>query len=272
MHAAPAPPYVGAERGGDTEAPLANPMQARAARLTPAFPLGRALALLVLVLAAIAIAAHFGLDPRRLAEFVQARRAFAGAHPTVSALAYALTFIVFAALALPGAWMVSVAGGALFGPWFGLPLVLASSTAGATIAMLTVRYALRDAAAARFPEFAAKVDEGVARDGARWLAAARLTPLIPFFAVNVAVGLTRMPAWVFAAASIVGSTPIALVYVLAGARLATIRSLHDAASPATLAALVALGLLAFALKPIARWRGARASEAATVAPKARRRD
>ena len=113
-----------------------------------------------------------------------------------------------------------MAGGGLFGPWLGIPLVSLASTAGATLAMLAARYLAREAVAARFPDFVARVDRGVARDGARWLFAARLTPVVPFFAVNLAAGLTQLPVLTFAAVTLVGAFPFAALYALAGAKLA----------------------------------------------------
>ena len=221
----------------------------------------RGLALVAIVAAFVAATFAFAPDPHWLAGWLAERRDDVAHRLFVSLAAYFLAYLAFAALSLPGAWTLSVAGGALFGAWIGLPLVLASSACGATLAMLASRYLLRDAVAARFPVFVANVDAGVAREGARWLLAARLTPVIPFFVVNLAVGLTRMPAGKFAATSFVGSGPVALLYVLAGARLATVHRPSDAVDLPTVAILFALGLVTLAARPLARWREGRARPA-----------
>jgi uncharacterized membrane protein YdjX (TVP38/TMEM64 family) len=205
-----------------------------------------------LVLLAAALALQYEAPPRLAMAWVVARRAEALAHPALSAAAYFVFYVAFAALSMPGASVVSVAAGALFGPWLGIPLASLSSAAGATAAMLVARYLAREAAAARFPHFAAQVDKGVARDGARWLFAARLTPVIPFFAVNLAAGLTKLPALTFALVSLVGALPLATLYVMAGARLADVARPGDVVSAPILAALLALAAAPFAAKALAR--------------------
>ena len=105
-------------------------------------------------------------EPRDLASWLVGRRAFVERNFVVSAVAYFAVYVAFAALSLPGAWTISVAGGALFGPWLGVPLVSLSSTAGATVAMLASRYLFRGAVERRFPDFVERVDRGLARDGA----------------------------------------------------------------------------------------------------------
>ena len=199
-----------------------------------------------------------GFDPRRVAASLIGARAFVGAHPIAAALGFAALYVAFAALSLPGAWTMSVAGGALFGPWLGVLLVSLSSTAGATVAMLAARYLFRDAVAERFPAFVERVDKGVKSDGARWLFAARLTPVIPFFAINLAIGLTRMPARVFALVTLLGALPIVVIYVFAGQAFATIEHPGDVLSGRVLVALSALALAPFVAKALGGWRASRA--------------
>jgi uncharacterized membrane protein YdjX (TVP38/TMEM64 family) len=214
-----------------------------------------------LVFAAIVagvVAFSLGLGPRRVAASLIDARAVVGVHPIGAAIGFAALYVAFAVLSLPGASTMSVAGGALFGPWLGVPLVSLSSTAGATVAMLAARHLFRDAVAARFPALVERVDRGVARDGARWLFAARLTPVIPFFAVNLAVGLTRMPARVFAPVTLLGALPIVVVYVFAGQAFATIEHPGDVLSGRILVALFALALAPFGAKALGEWRASRA--------------
>ncbi len=211
-------------------------------------------------LAAVALAAFAlrgAVSPQAALAAVAQWRAFAAAHLFAAAASYFAFYAAFAALSLPGAWVVSVAGGALFGPWLGVPLVSLSSTVGATLAMLLARYLARDWVAARFPDFVAKVDRGVARDGLRWLFAARLTPVIPFFAVNLAAGLTRLPVGAFALVTMLGAFPFAALYALAGAQVATITRPSDVVSAPILAALLALAAAPFAVRGALQWRETR---------------
>ena len=214
----------------------------------------------ILLAAAVVGALMFGagVDPRHVAASLVEARSFVAVHPIGAGLGYAALYVGFTMFSLPGAWAMSVAAGALFGPWIGVPLVALSSTTGATLAMLAARYLFRDAVAARFPDFVERVDRGVARDGARYLFAARLTPLIPFFVINLAIGLTRMPARVFALVTLVGAFPFVVLYVLAGEQFATIARPGDVLSWRIGAVLFALALAPFAAKAIGARRAARA--------------
>jgi pyruvate/2-oxoglutarate dehydrogenase complex dihydrolipoamide dehydrogenase (E3) component/uncharacterized membrane protein YdjX (TVP38/TMEM64 family) len=243
-------------------APASLAQRERSPRSAAARRRGRRIIWGVVILAAIAagVVVGFGqgFDPRRVAASLIGARAFVGAHPIAAALGFAALYVAFAALSLPGAWTMSVAGGALFGPWLGVLLVSLSSTAGATVAMLAARYLFRDAVAERFPAFVERVDKGVKSDGARWLFAARLTPVIPFFAINLAIGLTRMPARVFALVTLLGALPIVVIYVFAGQAFATIEHPGDVLSGRVLVALSALALAPFVAKALGGWRASRA--------------
>ncbi len=222
-------------------------------------------ALVLLAALGLWLAASHGTAEWRA--WLVAQRGFVAAHPLSAAALYVLGYLTFAALSLPGAWAISVAGGALFGAWAGPALVSLSSTAGATVAMLAARYLFHDAVAARFPDFVARVDHGVARDGVRWLLAARLTPIIPFFAVNLGVGLTRMPAATFALITLIGAFPFAWVYAEAGAQLAQVKHPGDILSLRLVLLFFALALLPFAVKGVGAWRRSRAALARWPKPK-----
>lgn len=211
----------------------------------------------LVAVAGAAVALGMALEPRELLAWLSARRAFVGDNLVSSAIAYFAFYVVFAVLALPGAWAMSLAGGALFGPWLGVPLIALSSTAGATAAMLASRYLIREPMAARFPGFFQRVDRGVASGGARWLFAARLTPVIPYFVVNLAAGVTQMKPASFALITLIGAFPFALIYGLAGGELAKIESPGDLLSLPMAAALIALAAAPFAAKGLGRWRAAR---------------
>ncbi len=215
----------------------------------------------------LAVAFRTTVAPSEIAAWIVERRAFVERNLALSGAFYFAAYVAFAALSLPGAWAMSVAGGALFGAWLGAPLVSLSSTVGATVAMLAARYLFRDAVAVRFPDFVARVDRGVARDGARWLFAARLTPVIPFFAVNLAAGLTGMRTATFALITMIGAAPFAILYALAGAEAATIERPADLLSPRLLGILFALAAAPFAAKGFGAWRAGRARLAAWPRPK-----
>ncbi|HXT06677.1 MAG TPA: VTT domain-containing protein [Roseiarcus sp.] len=210
------------------------------------------LALLLLLGAAAWLSATQDIASWRL--WLTAQQDFVVRREVAAAALYFLAFLIFSALSLPGAWALSVAGGALFGAWLGPPLVSVSSTAGATLAMLGARYLFRDAVAARFPDFVARVDRGVAGSGARWLFAARLTPIIPFSVVNLAVGLTQMRVTTFALVTMVGASPFAFLYAEAGAKLATIERPSDILSLKLVLLLLALAALPFVAKRVGKRR------------------
>jgi pyruvate/2-oxoglutarate dehydrogenase complex dihydrolipoamide dehydrogenase (E3) component/uncharacterized membrane protein YdjX (TVP38/TMEM64 family) len=222
-------------------------------------------ALVILGILGLGFAASHGMAEWK--GWLTAQRSLVAAHPLPAAALYVLAYIVFATLSLPGAWAISVAGGALFGAWAGPLLVSFSSTAGATVAMLAARYLFRDAVAQRFPDFVARVDSGVTRDGARWLFAARLTPVIPFSAVNLGMGLTRMSALTFALITMIGSFPFAWIYAEAGAQLAHVERPTDVLSLRLVLAFLALAALPFAAKGLGAVRRRRAALAGWKKPK-----
>jgi uncharacterized membrane protein YdjX (TVP38/TMEM64 family) len=213
------------------------------------------LALAVVLVGGFMLSGRVG--PGAIASAVDGARALVAAHPVLSALGFSLLYISVTALTVPVVWLLSVAAGALFGPWFGLPIAVASGVAGGTITMLAARYAMRGWAEARFPEALARFDQGVARGGARFLFAARLTPVIPFALVNLGIGLTKMRARTFMLVSAVGYLPLTIAYVSAGASLGAIRSPAEALSPRLLITFVALAAAPFAAPAWAAWRSRR---------------
>ena len=219
---------------------------------------GRWVAALFLIAFVVAIFLAIGPNARSASDALLASRESAGLHLPLAAFLFSVVYVGFAALSLPGAWTLSVAAGALFGPWLGVPLVSLSSTAGAVVAMQIARYLIRGSVERRFPEFVGRVNRGIERDGARYLLAARLTPVIPFFAINLAVGLTRMPARTFALVTLIGTLPIVVLYVLAGEQFATIAHPSDILSARILLALFGLAAAPFVFKAAGGWRENRA--------------
>ncbi|MBK0352291.1 TVP38/TMEM64 family protein [Leclercia adecarboxylata] len=175
--------------------------------------------------------------------------------PRQSAALYFILYVLVTTLSLPGAALLTLLGGALFGLWPGILLVSFASTLGATLAMLVSRYLLRDWVQHRFAGQMRTVNDGVAWDGAFYLFALRLMPLFPFFVVNLLAGVTRLGVWRYWWVSQLGMLPGAIVYLNAGHQLGQITSLHDILSPGVVFAFTLLGLLPL----ITRWLFARFS-------------
>lgn len=173
--------------------------------------------------------------------------------PFLCASLYFLFYTAIAALSIPGAALLTLLGGALFGLWQGTLLVSFASTLGATLAMLTSRYLLRDWVSRRFARHMATVNNGMARDGAFYLFALRLMPLFPFVVVNLLAGLTAVGVRRYWWVSQLGMLPATVVYLNSGRQLNQLTSIRDIISPAMLAAFALLGLLPLA----SRWLATR---------------
>ena len=164
--------------------------------------------------------------------------------------AYFALYVLVTALSLPGALIMTLAGGAIFGLWVGILVVSFASSIGATLAMLAARYVLRDSIKARFGKRVAEIDKGVERDGAFYLFTLRLVPAFPFFVVNLVMGLTAMKARSFYLVSQLGMLAGTIVYVNAGTQLAQITSLQGIVSPGLIGSFVLLGLFPLVAKKI----------------------
>ena len=163
--------------------------------------------------------------------------------PLIVLAIFFLAYVAVAALSIPGAAVMTLAGGAIFGLWIGLVAVSFASVAGATLAFLGSRYLFRDWVTRRFGKRLEAVDRGLDRDGIFYLLAIRLNPVFPFFVVNLVMGLTRMKALKFALVSQIGMLPATFVYVNAGTQLGRLESLSEIASPQLIGSLVLLSLL-----------------------------
>ncbi len=211
---------------------------------------------LILLVVAVGAMAFFAFDLGRYfsLDFIkqsqgQLTDAYA-AQPLKLSLAYLLIYIAITALSLPGAAIMTLAGGAVFGLLWGTLLVSFASTIGATLAMLVARYILRDSIEARFGRRLAEVNKGIAREGAFYLFTLRLIPAIPFFALNLLMGLTRMKTLTFFWVSQVGMLAGTVAYVYAGTEIAKIDSLRSILSPGLLGAFVVLGLFPLLAKKV----------------------
>ena len=204
--------------------------------------------LLLLVLIAAAVVAFFALGLDRhlsLAALKQQQGALAALHAEyrVATLAgFFALYVAVTALSLPGAAILTLAAGAIFGFWTGLLLVSFASSIGATLAMLAARFLLRDAVQRRFGERLAPIHAGIAKDGAFYLFALRLVPLFPFFVINLLMGLTPIRTATFYWVSQIGMLAGTAVYVNVGTQLAQLESLAGVLSPALLGSFALLGL------------------------------
>jgi pyruvate/2-oxoglutarate dehydrogenase complex dihydrolipoamide dehydrogenase (E3) component/uncharacterized membrane protein YdjX (TVP38/TMEM64 family) len=164
-------------------------------------------------------------------------------NPAVVIGGYFAAYVALTTLSFPGAAIMTLAGGAIFGLGLGLLIVSFASTIGATLAFLTSRYLLRDWVQGKFGARLAAINAGMERDGAFYLFSLRLVPVFPFFVVNLLMGLTPIRTLTYFWVSQIGMLLGTAVYVNAGTQLAGISSLRDVASPGLLASFAALGLL-----------------------------
>src|SRR3989338_2036130 len=189
----------------------------------------RKILLLLVVLLGIVAFFAFGLDRYFSLAFLKESQASLAAlreqQPLQLALGYFLVYIAVTALSLPGATIVTLAGGAIFGLGWGLLIVSFASSIGATLAFLTARFLLRDSVQARFGQRLAEMDKGIQKDGAFSLFTLRLIPVVPFFVINLLMGLTQMKAWTFYWVSQLGMLAGTAVYVNAGTQLGQLDSL-----------------------------------------------
>jgi pyruvate/2-oxoglutarate dehydrogenase complex dihydrolipoamide dehydrogenase (E3) component/uncharacterized membrane protein YdjX (TVP38/TMEM64 family) len=209
--------------------------------------------LLAAVLVAVALFFLLGIDEYFSLEYLARQRAVLNdtlqAQPLLSAAGFFLLYIAVTALSLPGAAVLTLAGGALFGFIKGVVLVSLASTIGATLAFLLSRLLFRDWLQERFGDYLASINRGVEKDGVLYLFTLRLVPLFPFFVINLLMGLTPIKAKQFFVVSMLGMLPATAVYVNAGTQLANLDSIQGLLSPALLASFVLLGLFPW----IAKW-------------------
>ncbi|TAN12398.1 MAG: pyridine nucleotide-disulfide oxidoreductase [Rhizobiaceae bacterium] len=217
----------------------------------PIKTIGAALFFAAVLILAVIVKGHF--DLAEITGRLVAAKNWISLHPAPAVFFFTIVYIAVTGLSLPGATILTLAGGSLFGLWAGTVLVSFASVVGATVAMVVARHFLRDFVEHRFPQAVAKVNHGVAADGARYLFALRLIPVIPFFLVNLAMGLTRMPVLTFAWVSQLGMLPGTVVYVNAGRQLASIESAAGILSPRVILAFAALAALPFVAKAGNAW-------------------
>jgi len=211
--------------------------------------------LLVITVVCLALA-YFSLDLGRFLslDYLKDQRialeSWRTAQPLTAALFFFTTYIIITGLSLPGATVMSLGIGAVFGLFWGVILVSFASSIGATLAFLTARYLFRDWVQLRFGERLKAINAGIERDGAYYLFTLRLVPVFPYFIINLLMGLTpiRIPTYYMATQA--GMLAANLVFVNAGTQLAKIDSLSGILSPGVIGSLILLGLFPLTMRKI----------------------
>ena len=204
--------------------------------------------LILLIVLAAAIAAYFAFDIGQYLslDYLKARQseleAFTHANPVSASALFFAVYVTVTGLSIPGAAVLTLVAGAMFGLLWGTVIVSFASTIGASLAFLAARFLLRDSVQARFGERLATINRGVEKDGPFYLFTLRLVPAFPFFMINLAMGLTPIPLRTFFWVSQLGMLAGTIVYVNAGTQLANIESAAGILSPSVLASFALLGL------------------------------
>ncbi|MDQ7090405.1 MAG: TVP38/TMEM64 family protein [Methylococcales bacterium] len=185
--------------------------------------------------------------------------AYNQANPMVMVVAYMLIYIITTSLSLPGATILTLAGGGVFGLWMGTLIVSFASTIGASLAFLAARFLFRDSVKDKFGDRLKTIDEGIAKEGAFYLFTLRLVPIVPFFMINLLMGLTTLKTRTFYWVSQLGMLAGTIVYVNAGTQLAKLDSLAGILSPILLGSFVLLGLFPLMAKKAIYFIGKRKS-------------
>ncbi|MCX2842006.1 FAD-dependent oxidoreductase [Microbulbifer thermotolerans] len=210
----------------------------------------------LLILLAILVAGFFYFDLHQLTTLdglkngLSQFESWRAEAPILVGGVFFLIYVLVTALSLPGAAVMTLAAGALFGLLWGTVIVSFASTIGATLAFLVSRYLLRDTVQSRFGERLSPINKGIEKEGAFYLFTLRLVPVFPFFLINLLMGLTPLRALTFYWVSQLGMLAGTLVYVNAGTQLANLTSLSGILSPSLLASFALLGIFPLLAKKI----------------------
>lgn len=225
----------------------------------------RRILLLVVLLGLAGLFFSQGLDSYLTLEYIKSQQQYITGlvhnSPLESASFFVVIYIAVTALSLPGASIMTLAAGVMFGMMWGTALVSIASTVGATLAMLASRYLLRESVQSRFNSQLEKFNQGIDEEGAFYLFTLRLVPVVPFFIINLVMGLTRISVPVFFFVSQVGMFAGTLVYVNAGTQLAEVDSLAGILSLQLIAAFTLLGTLPLLSRRVIGWIKSRRSKA-----------
>ena len=224
--------------------------------------------IVIAIVLGIAAFRYFNLGQYFTLEYIKASQAKfqelyqANRFPVIAA--YMGIYIAVTALSLPGAAVLTLAGGGLFGIIVGTVAVSFASTIGATLACLVSRFLLRDWVQNKFSDRLTTINNGIEKEGAFYLFSLRLVPIFPFFVINLVMGLTRMSLFTFFWVSQIGMLAGTIVYVNAGKELAKIDSLSGILSPGLLISFVVLGLFPIAVKKLLGFYKTRTGSAAAA--------
>ncbi|MEY4250191.1 MAG: hypothetical protein RJA87_1824 [Pseudomonadota bacterium] len=219
---------------------------------------------LILVALAVAVVFASGLADHLTLVELKARRdqlqGFVALHPVLSFGLYILIYIAVVSLSLPGALVMTLSGGFLFGPWLGAAAASSGASLGAAVIFLVCRSAVGDSLRGKAGSTIAKIEEGVRRDAFSYILTLRLIPVMPFWLVNLAAGFVDIPLRTFLAATVLGILPGSLVYSGLGSGLGEVfasgqePNLRVIFEPHVLLPLVGLGLLSLLPVVLRRFR------------------
>lgn len=214
-------------------------------------------AIVLLIIACIAAFKYLGLEQYLTLEYLkQSQERFGqlyAARPLAVISSYMGIYILVTALSLPGAVIMTLAGGALFGLVMGTIVISFASTIGATLACMVSRFLLRDWVQKKFADRLGPINNGIEQEGGFYLFTMRLVPAFPFFLINLVMGITSIPILQYYWVSQIGMLPGTIVYVNAGKELAKIESVSGILSPSLLASFALLGLFPITVKKIMGW-------------------
>ena len=202
--------------------------------------------LLAAIIALVALFFIFDLNQYFNLEYLEEKQAVMDAFyeqkPFITVVSFFLLYVLITGLSLPGAAILTLAAGAIFGLLQGVVISSFASTIGATLAFLFSRYLFRGAIQGRFADSLSAVNKGMEEEGAFYLFTLRLVPIFPFFIINLVMGLTHIRVLTFFLVSQVGMLAGTIVYVNAGTQIAKIEQLRDIASPGLILSFVLLGI------------------------------
>jgi len=213
--------------------------------------------IVILVVGLIAVYKIFDLGHYLTLSYIKASQEtfaiFYAEHRAVTIASYVGIYILVTSLSLPGAAVLTIAGGALFGLWVGTLAVSFASSIGATLACFVSRFLLRDWVQGKFGDKLKTINEGIEKEGAFYLFTMRLIPAFPFFVINLVMGLTPITLLTFYWVSQLGMLPGTMVYINAGKELAKVDSLSGILSPSLIFSFVLLGLFPITAKKLLAW-------------------
>lgn len=212
--------------------------------------------LIIFLIVILLISLFFYFDFSRYFNFnilkmeIDKLQAFKNDHFTLSLLCYWVVYTLFVGVSLPGATILSLACGAIFGLFWGCIIVSFAFSVGSTLSFLSSRILFQDIVQKYFGKYFDKINEGFNEDGVFYLFTLRITPIFPYTLVNLVLGLTTVKVWTFYWITQIGSIAAVLIYVNAGTQIGKISSMKDIFTPNILCSLILLGLFPLLAKMI----------------------